>query len=119
VKWIWWCAAAGFAGWIWWMSSHPVTVSTLPEHSDKVIHAVTWAVLAALIAAGGRAARWPARATLLIAAGLAALYGVVDELHQSQVPTRIASVADAIADAVGAIAGALAITYLGRRRDRR
>jgi VanZ family protein len=118
VKWLWWCAAAGFAGWIWWMSSHPVTVSSLPENSDKLIHAATWAVLAGLIAGGGRAARWPAVATVVVAAGLAALYGVVDELHQSQVPTRIASVADGIADAIGAIAGALAITYLRRHGDR-
>jgi VanZ family protein len=118
MKWLWWAAAAALAAWIWWMSSHPAQVSDLPPHTDKLIHAATWAVLAALIAAGGRAARWPARAIVLVAVGLAAAYGVVDELHQSQVPTRIASVADVIADLVGAIAGALAITYLRRHGDR-
>ncbi len=118
MKWLWWSLAAALAAWIFWMSSRPIAISHLPENSDKVIHAATWALLGGLVAGGGRAAGWSARTALAIAIAVAALYGLADELHQSQVPSRDASVADWIADAVGAIAGALAITYLRRHAHR-
>jgi VanZ family protein len=41
------------------------------------------------------------RALLAVAGTL--LYGILDEVHQSHVPNRVASVSDVLADAVGAV----------------
>ena len=47
-------------------------------------------------------------------------YGVMDELHQSMVPGRTASLSDVVVDAVGAVAAVAAVQVLlfwfGRRR---
>lgn len=65
---------------------------------DKLVHAVVYAVLAALLvrATGGR---------LALALAIAILYGVTDELHQALVPGRFADPFDALADAIGALLG--------------
>ncbi|ROR29657.1 VanZ family protein [Inmirania thermothiophila] len=55
----------------------------------------------------------PRPAAAWIAAALAAAWGGLDELHQAAVPGRSASLLDAVLDAVGALAAALA---LRRRR---
>ena len=52
---------------------------------------------------------WPDRAplrTLALSAFLATAWGLSDELHQAFVPGRSAEVADLVADAIGALAGA-------------
>ena len=50
---------------------------------------------------------------------LATLFGVTDEIHQYFVPGRQADVFDVVADAVGALAGALFVAFLSRVLDRR
>lgn len=80
-------------------------------HADKVAHAVTYGVLAALLAwAGGPFA---------LAWLLAVLYGVTDELHQVWTPGRDPDALDLLADAVGAALGAAAVAFLTGRRRRR
>jgi VanZ family protein len=76
--------------------------------ADKVVHFALYAPLGALLCHGfgGRAA-W--------AAAGATLYGVTDELHQAFVPGRFPDVGDAVADGLGALAGAL---WMRRRRLR-
>ena len=123
-RWLWALPIAQMAA-IFWASS----VSDLPALpggvSDKVAHFAAYAVLAALAdfaAAGGRWAqvnRQSAWRAFLIAAA----YGAFDEGHQAFTPRRVASAADWVADALGAIT-AIALVQLvamavGRRAARR
>lgn len=101
-------------------------VSSLPkppplpsvEGADKALHFVAYAGLAFLFARAYRA-YWPG----LSGWGLgnlsllsAALYGLLDEIHQAFVPGRSADPADWLADSLGAAAGTLAYLLATRRR---
>lgn len=74
---------------------------------DKVVHACEYAVLALLLC---RATNRPAVSWLI-----ALLYGVSDEVHQSFVPGRTATVFDAVADATGAGLACAAWYWRARR----
>ncbi|MCH7740297.1 MAG: VanZ family protein [Chloroflexi bacterium] len=98
--------------------------------STVLLHMAEYAILAALLVAGMRllAARRLGRSVpfqremkiLVLSAFLSVLYGVSDELHQSTVAGRDASVVDVISDAVGAaIAVAAAYGILTLLRTRR
>lgn len=99
------------------MGDPPVPDALSFELSDKLLHAAAYAGLAVLATIGARTPV-PGRMWAL-AAGLATLYGVVDELHQSFVPGRSPSLGDVIADGVGAMAGAGVVSALVSRRRRR
>ena len=76
--------------------------------SDMVAHAVAYAALGAAMLRGMAGAEWArvdARGALL-AALLAAAYGLTDEFHQSFVPGRTPELRDVAADALGAASGA-------------
>lgn len=86
------------------MPRPPVPDALSFRFSDKLMHACAYGVLAWLALFGAWRRRGGlGRASFLEAIALAALYGVSDELHQSFVPNRTATVGDAIADAVGAM----------------
>ncbi|MDS0259428.1 VanZ family protein [Haloarcula sp. S1CR25-12] len=72
---------------------------------DKWVHAGSYGVLAFLLS-WGRGSRTVAATAVL--AALAVGYGVGIELLQTLVPSRSLSVADVLANAVGAVLGALA-----------
>lgn len=99
----------------------------LPEelvfwNSDKLLHALAYGGLAVLAVVGTSTRRGgPGRAARLEAALLASMYGIVDELHQSFVPGRSASIADWLADSLGALAGAFVAgsAFVVLRRARR
>jgi VanZ family protein len=100
-------------------SAYPHT--DLPN-ADKLVHLVLYATLGA---ACGRALVLrllsPQRPAMIIgiAAALATVYGVTDELHQLFVAGRSADWRDALTDAGGALLGAaLAVTLWSRRRRR-
>ena len=86
----------------------------IPSGLDKVIHFLEFALLgfftARAILLSGNLGRWTG---IGLAALIAALWGVLDEFHQSFGPGRQASLGDGIADALGALAGALSFAYLG------
>jgi VanZ family protein len=87
--------------------------------SDKILHAVEYGVLAALCY---RAFRWAAGVSLssyavFLSIITASFYGFTDEVHQSFVPLREASVFDWMADTVGAFFAAMGVSRF-LRHDR-
>jgi len=115
-----WLVLMGYAGLIFAISSVPG--SSMPEGRfwdfDKLIHAGEFAVLAGLIALALRhSTKLRAGRLAVFAAASSAIYGVSDEVHQSMVQGRYASVYDAMADTAGAAAAALLIYLVLRRRD--
>jgi VanZ family protein len=102
---------------IFTISSFSLRRTPLPKLSDKPIHFVEYAVLAALVTFALRRTResWTARRVALVAALFAAVYGATDEIHQLYVPHRSASVYDWVADALGAAAMAALLAYGWRK----
>lgn len=80
---------------------------------DKFAHFVAFAVGGGLLAlAVGKSFTLTRRAVLLLSIGGVALFGALDEWHQTFTPQRSgADVYDWIADVLGATAGATAICY--------
>jgi VanZ family protein len=109
-----WAPAVLYASAIFYLSSQSHPEDKLPsflfeEVSDKVLHAVEYAILAVLCY---RAFRWAAgpsfaRQGLVLAIITASVYGITDEMHQFFVPFRESSWQDWLADTVGAAVGAL------------
>ncbi len=99
-------------------SSYP-SPDRLPSFafSDKLLHALVYGVLGALIYRALNATnRWCGRVRWLFWASLSAsvLYGISDEWHQSFVAERHADAADLIADAVGSVIGSAVYARLHR-----
>ncbi len=77
---------------------------------DKLLHLVTYAVLAALMVRGfGLSSHSFAANTgiLILSVLLATAYGVSDEWHQSFVAARVADPKDLLADFTGSVFGAV------------
>lgn len=109
-----WGPVCGYAGLIFYLSaqSHPEThVPFVTYFSDKVLHAVEYAVLGALCyraIRGSGSDSW-SRQAIPAAVLLTSLYGLSDEVHQAFVPFRESSWLDWLADTVGAAIGVLAM----------
>jgi VanZ family protein len=87
------------------MTHKPPGPTPLVPVSDKVAHAVTYAIIAGLLSAALGLRGMAPRRVLLIAVTACLAYGVFDEL--SQIPVgRTAEVNDWLADAVGTLFGA-------------
>jgi VanZ family protein len=109
-----WAPVVLYAGVIFYMSaqSHPdeqLPSFLLKDVSDKVLHAVEYAVLGGLCY---RSFRWAAgsavsRQAVVLAIVTASVYGITDEVHQFFVPFRESSWQDWVADTIGAAIGAL------------
>lgn len=69
---------------------------------DKIVHVALYVPFGLLLA------RALGRGRAVLAVGVAVAFGATDELHQAFVPGRTPSLADLLADAVGATLGALA-----------
>ena len=104
---------------IYYFSGRPVIGAVVPPfaHADKVMHALAYAVFAALIlrALWADDARPVAVGVLVLGVLLAAAYGATDELHQRCVPGRSCDVYDWLADAAGAAVAAAAWRKLTAR----
>lgn len=87
---------------------------------DKLVHLTLYGVEALLLSF---AIRWPGRDGFSISraaalVGLMAVWGVVDETHQSWIPGRSMEADDVAADVSGAAVGALTGSALSGRRRR-
>ena len=92
-------------------------VSGIPNF-DKLVHFTLYAVQAWLVY---RSVRWPglsrfSLARVLAIVGVMAVWGVVDETHQTWIPGRAMEGDDVAADVAGAAAGAVAASVLSRKR---
>jgi VanZ family protein len=78
---------------------------------DKVVHFIEYLVLGATLRYWSTDGRW-----LFLAGGIA--FGALDEIHQSIIPTRDASLWDFLADASGMCVGFIfAGRFVGRNRN--
>ena len=109
-----WGPVCAYAGVIFYLSSlsHPEEHLPIVSHfSDKVLHAVEYAVFGALCFRafqGTLNASWRGW-SIPLAIVVASFYGVTDEFHQSFVPFRYSHVLDWVADTIGAILGVFAM----------
>jgi VanZ family protein len=108
--------ALAWAALIWYLSDQPgLDIPQAVPMQDKLLHLVAYGVLG-FLAMGTR--RLPLDAlpagTYWKVCLLCALYGILDEYHQSFVPGRDATVYDVYADVMGALLGAWLFTALPR-----
>jgi VanZ family protein len=104
-----WLPVVLWAALIFVLSSIPGTSLPTVEvpQADKMVHTLIYGILGALVLRGLRQA--PNVRTVLLAAALATLYGISDEIHQLWTPHRSADWRDVVADAVGGLLGTLAL----------
>jgi VanZ family protein len=113
-------AAPALALTLWLLSSR----STLPMPQgvfglDKLVHFGAYTALALSLCLWPKPASWvqhPLRTALIIII-ISSVYGGVDELHQSFVPGRDASVFDWLADTLGAVFGAAGFGWWRRLKQ--
>jgi VanZ family protein len=108
-------ARAAFVGFVvaiaWASLLPPEEIPVGPAVSDKLMHAVGYALLGAL--AVGSGLRWPAAVALVVGIGF------VLEVAQRMTGYRSFEWADLAADAAGALLGALLVTAAARWVARR
>lgn len=102
-----------YCGLIFYLSSQPLHLpDNLPRHSDKLVHFLEYGALGAFTWFALRCAPLAGKSgrLFLVAWVFASLYGLSDEYHQSFVPGRDASLYDALADSLGALAACTLFT---------
>ncbi|MCA9773252.1 MAG: VanZ family protein [Myxococcales bacterium] len=118
-----WVPPAAYASLLFWLSSRPIP-DFVPQftYSDKILHTSAYAVLGALVARALIWSKWLKAWVSATGDGLwrasgwmGGFYGLTDEIHQSFVPGRTSSLYDAIADTLGAFAGAYLVWLVSRR----
>ena len=112
-----WLAVVAAVATLWWSSSRtprPSEPNVLGALLHNAMHVVAYSVVGATVWCAAHAPRrgMHQRAAAVAAVLFAVAYGVVDELHQAQVPGRVASAWDVASDTCG---GLLAVWMLHRR----
>src|SRR6476659_3375609 len=95
-------------------------VSQIPNF-DRLVHFGLYAIEAGLLYAS---VAWPGRprfsfGRVLAIVGAMAVWGVVDEVHQTWIPERSMEGGDVAADVAGAVAGAVAASAVSGGRSAR
>ncbi len=75
----------------------------MPPHFDKVVHAVLFGLLALITYPFARSLGLAPFHAACLSVVFASLYGLFDEMHQAGVAGRFSSIADWIADTLGAL----------------
>lgn len=104
----------------WFASSQ--SADSLPSNvSDRIAHFGEYALLALLLVFALTAFETPrvTSSALLKAAALSIAWGLLDEYHQSFVPTRDSSFRDVISDVAGTAAAVGMVALLARYERRR
>lgn len=99
-----WLPALVIAAIIWQLSSTPdlaIASGWLDTVTRKIAHVLVFAALCAACVGALRAQRVSVPVCLIGGATLSLAYAVVDEYHQSQVPTRVGTPVDVAIDALG------------------
>ncbi len=119
-----WVPVVLYMGLIFAVSSLEQPPLPVPEFEwvtiDKLYHFVEYAILGGLLAmafVNASPRRLPKQWRWGAAVVISILYGASDEWHQTFVPGRLATVADWVADALGAIVGVLGMYLYYRKRD--
>jgi VanZ family protein len=97
---------------IWYLSSQSVLPKPRgPLGFDKFQHFLAYFVLGAAIALWFSREKWrrPGFRFPAITAALGSVYGIIDEIHQSFVPSRDCNVGDWLFDTLGALAAAVVV----------
>lgn len=111
-----WVSTVAYAGIIFYLSSRTWGSVELFPHFDKVIHIFLYSGLGFLCVWALRTTTLRGRAMIFpLAASMAFIYGVSDEIHQMFVPGRTASIVDLIFDTAGAIVGAWAAMAIAKK----
>ncbi len=114
---------------VWAVMIYVVCIVRVPEPEvggllnipglDKIVHAVLYAVLSALIVRGAQRDKLPPLDLHLLVFGLCIVFGLVIEVTQMMTPYRAFELADVLADGVGAALGLFAwhrlMMHFGRR----
>ena len=123
MKWPYILATSFYCAGLWWLSSqsHPPKPNVDFFGSDKVVHAMLYATLAGIVSFGLKRSDNPPgpRLQFWLPIIFAVAYGITDEIHQAFIPLRSASLADLVADLLGALAAQTCLClYLWRPRRR-
>jgi VanZ family protein len=96
-----------------WLFPHtsPETLDIIHYIVRKVAHFTEYAILGFLAARAFRTSPRPAISTrwILICATLIVVYALMDEYHQSFVPSRTASIFDSLIDTAGGLTALLVV----------
>ncbi|WP_409290668.1 VanZ family protein [Peribacillus sp. SCS-37] len=98
-----------YMGLIWFLSSNPddlvveLKSSRIDSFMKESLHLIEFAILYLLFAAALKVNGRLTPALNMMAAIAAGLYGVLDEYHQSFIPSRSSSLIDVIKDVTGVI----------------
>ncbi len=114
-----WVPVIVYAVFIFWMSSseEPLTLKLSFPHANKLTHFLEYLIFGFLLirALHGSGVKMARRGLIFLTFMIGAFYGFTDELHQSVVPGRFATVADFIFDSIGTFVGAVTFTALIKR----
>jgi VanZ family protein len=95
-------------------NTSPETMATIHFITRKIAHFTEYAILGFLAARAFRTYdRW-----FLISAALVVVYALIDEYHQSFVPSRTASIFDSLIDMSGGLTALVIILKRSRRFSR-
>ena len=97
----------------------PETLLTMHMVTRKAAHFTEYAILGFLAARAFRTSPTPAIRSrwFLISATIIVVYALMDEYHQSFVPTRTGSLFDSLIDIAGGLAALLVVKWITRARS--